>query len=144
VSGPAHNGPAATVGVVCLRGDEVLLIRRGNPPRQGQWSIPGGRVEWGETLVAAALRELAEETGVEAELLGLIDVIDGLFGFGDDGEGVRRHYILIDYAARWVAGEPRGGDDATDARFFPLVEALAAVEWEETRRMIREAVARFG
>lgn len=68
--------PVPTVGVVCLRGEEVLLIKRGTPPRLGQWSVPGGRLEWGEALQDAALRELKEETGVDAELLGLIDVID--------------------------------------------------------------------
>lgn len=128
--------PVPTVGVVCLRGDEVLLIKRGNPPRQGQWSLPGGRLEWGETLQAGALRELAEETGCQAEILGLVDVIDGVM--------TTRHYIMIDYAARWTAGEPVAGDDAADARFFNLDEALAIVEWEETRRVIREAVERFG
>jgi 8-oxo-dGTP diphosphatase len=125
-----------TVGVVCLRGAEVLLIKRGNPPRQGQWSLPGGRLEWGETLQAGALRELAEETGCQAEILGLVDVVDGVM--------TTRHYIMIDYAARWTAGEPVAGDDAADARFFTLDEALAIVEWEETRRVIREAVERFG
>jgi 8-oxo-dGTP diphosphatase len=128
--------PVPTVGVVCLRGDEVLLIKRGNPPRQGQWSLPGGRLEWGETLQAGALRELTEETGCQAEILGLVDVVDGVM--------TTRHYIMIDYAARWMAGEPVAGDDAADARFFNLDEALAIVEWEETRRVIREAVERFG
>ncbi|MDB5433701.1 MAG: hydrolase [Caulobacter sp.] len=135
--------PVPTVGVVCLRGTEVLLIKRGNPPRQGQWSIPGGRIEWGETSPAAAMRELVEETGVAAELLGLIDVVDGLFTSRTTGE-TTRHYIMIDYAARWISGEPVAGDDAAEAGFFPLDDALALVEWEETRRVIREAVERFG
>jgi 8-oxo-dGTP diphosphatase len=129
--------PTPAVGVVCLRGDEVLLIRRGRPPRAGQWSLPGGRIEPGERAVEAALRELMEETGVSAEILGLIDVVDGLFPA--DG----RHYVLIDYAARWTAGEPRAGDDAVEAVFLPLNEALARVEWDETRRILIEARARF-
>lgn len=132
-----------TVGVVCLRGDEVLLIKRGNPPRQGQWSLPGGRIEWGETSPVAALRELAEETGVEAQLLGLIDVVDGIFTSRTTGE-TTRHYIMVDYAARWIGGEPVAGDDASEAAFFPLAEGLALVEWEETRRVIREAFDTFG
>ena len=135
--------PVPTVGVVCLRGAQVLLIKRGNPPRQGQWSIPGGRIEWGETSPGAAMRELVEETGVEARMLGLIDVVDGLFTSRTSGE-TTRHYIMIDYAARWVSGEPVAGDDAAEAGFFPLEEALALVEWDETRRVIREAVERFG
>ena len=80
--------PVPAVGVVCLRGDEVLLIRRGQPPRVGEWSLPGGRLEWGETTADAALRELREETGVEAELAGLIDVVSGLVPGG--GRTTRR------------------------------------------------------
>lgn len=121
----------------------MLLIKRGNPPRQGQWSLPGGRIEWGETTPGAALRELKEETGVDAELLGLVDVVDGLFTSRTTGE-TTRHYIMIDYAARWLSGEPVAGDDAAEAGFFPLEEGLALVEWDETRRVIGEAAARFG
>jgi len=135
--------PVSTVGVVCLRGAEVLLIKRGNPPRQGQWSLPGGRLEWGETLQDGALRELTEETGVTAQILGLVDVVDGLFTSRATGE-TTRHYVMIDYAARWLSGEPLAGDDAAEARFVSLEEALALVEWEETRRVIRETFLRFG
>lgn len=124
--------PIPAVGVVCLRGEEVLLIRRGTPPRLGEWSLPGGRIEPRERAVDAALRELREETGVQAEIVGLVDVVDGLFG--------DRHYVLIDYAARWIAGEPMAGDDAAEAAFFPLQEALARVAWSETRRVIQAAV----
>lgn len=134
--------PRPTAGVVCIRGGEILLIKRGNPPRQGQWSLPGGRIEWGETSEAAALRELREETGVDAELLGLIDVVDGVMTSRETGE-ITRHYIMIDYAARWIAGEVVAGDDAADARFFTLEEAMAVVEWEETRRVIQEGFDRF-
>ena len=125
--------PTPAVGVVCLKGDAVLLIRRGTPPRQGEWSLPGGRIEPGERLAEAALRELREETGVEAELIGLIDVVDGLF------PEAGRHYVLIDYAALWTGGEPVGGDDAAEAAFMPFEEALCRVDWSETRRIIRQA-----
>jgi 8-oxo-dGTP diphosphatase len=127
--------PVPAVGVVCLRGDSVLLIRRGTPPRQGEWSLPGGRIEPGERAVDAALRELREETGVEAEITGLIDVVDGLF------PEAGRHYVLIDYAARWVSGEPVAGDDALEARFVALDEVESLIEWSATRRIIRMAVA---
>jgi 8-oxo-dGTP diphosphatase len=119
--------------VVCLRAGEVLLVRRGKPPRQGEWSLPGGRLEWGERLEAAALRELREETGVEAEILGLAAVVDGLF---PDGE---RHYVLVDYAARWITGEPQAGDDAVEARFWPLGEIGGLGLWSETARVIGQA-----
>jgi 8-oxo-dGTP diphosphatase len=139
--------PVPTVGVVCLRGDQVLLIKRGTAPRLGQWSLPGGRMELGETTIAAGLRELKEETGVEAQILGLVDVIDGVFPArpsvdGKPGE-ITRHYVLIDYAARWISGEPVAGDDAAEARFVSRDEAMALVEWDETRRMITETYERF-
>lgn len=130
---PTGN-PIPAVGVVCLRGDEVLLIRRGKPPREGEWSLPGGRIERGEGVRDAALRELREETGVEARLIGLIDVVDGLFG-------PMFHYVLIDYLAEWVSGEPVAGDDAIDARFVPVTEIEGLVSWSETRRIINEGVA---
>jgi 8-oxo-dGTP diphosphatase len=139
----ASEFPVPTVGVVCLRGDQVLLIKRGTPPRLGQWSLPGGRLEWGETTPVAALRELAEETGVTAQLLGLVDVVDGLFTSRETG-AITRHYVMIDYAARWICGEPVAGDDAAEARFVSLDEALAMVEWDVTRKVIAETFERFG
>lgn len=128
--------PVPAVGVICFRDRDVLLIRRGREPRLGQWSLPGGRVEPGERLAETALRELREETGVEAELLGLVDVVDGIF------PDHSRHYVLIDYAARWISGEPNPGDDAAEAEFVPLDEACARVDWDETRRVIRLAAER--
>ena len=139
---PAPQRPVPTVGVVCLKGDRVLLIKRGTPPRLGQWSLPGGRIEWGEAVDVAALRELKEETGVDAELTGLLDVVDGVFTSRETGE-TTRHYVMSDYAARWTGGEPVAGDDAADARFFTRAEAMAAVEWEETRRVIEQAFDRI-
>ena len=130
--------PVPCVGVVCLRGEEVLLIRRGRPPRQGEWSLPGGRIEPGEPARDAALRELREETGVEAEITGLIDVVDGLF------PEAGRHYVLIDYAARWLSGEPVAGDDALEARFVALDQVDALIDWSETRRVIALAVTSRG
>jgi 8-oxo-dGTP diphosphatase len=130
--------PVPAVGVVCFRGEDVLLIRRGRPPRQGEWSLPGGRIEPGERAVEAALRELREETGVEARLEGLIDVVDGVF----PERGL--HYVLIDYLAIWTDGEPVAGDDAAEAVFVPFAEALARVAWDETRRILHQAKALRG
>ena len=132
--------PLPCAGVVCLRGAgesaEVLLIRRGKPPRLGEWSIPGGRIEWGERAADAALRELEEETGARGEILGLLDVVDGLFG--------ERHYVLVDFAVRWMSGEPRAGDDAVEAAFWPADQAIRLVDWSETKRIIQMALERFG
>jgi 8-oxo-dGTP diphosphatase len=127
--------PVPCAGVVCLREGEVLLIRRGKAPLEGEWSIPGGRMELGEGAAQTALRELKEETGVEAELLGLIDVVDH---FHDGGQ-----MVLIDYAARWTGGEPFAGDDAAEARFAGFDEAMRLVGWDETRRVIALAIERF-
>ena len=116
--------PTPTVGVICFRGDEVLLIRRGKPPRMGDWSIPGGRLEWNEGVHACALRELLEETGVRAELLGLVDVIDGFFG--DE-----RHYVLIDYAAHSTrsmascTGQNRASAASSPATGSPSIQRAA-------------------
>jgi 8-oxo-dGTP diphosphatase len=134
--------PVPAVGVICFRDEEVLLIKRGTPPRQGEWSLPGGRIEPGEPARTAALRELMEETGIEADLVGLVDVVDAIFE-NKDRSLVTRHYVLIDYVARWRAGEPRAGDDAAEARFFHQSELSSLDLWDETLRIIAAAAARM-
>lgn len=133
--------PIAAVGVVCFRGDNVLLVQRDKVPMAGRWSIPGGRIEWGESAKAAALRELQEETGCEAALIGLVDVVDALFTRRESADDIWGHYVLIDYAARWVAGEPQAGDDAREARFFAPADLAALDLWPETARVIEAARA---
>jgi 8-oxo-dGTP diphosphatase len=136
--------PVPTVGIVCFNAlGEVLLIQRGTPPRLGEWSIPGGRVEWGETTKTAALRELKEETGVEATLVGLIDVVDGIFTSRTHGD-VTRHYILIDYLARHDFGVPIAGDDAAQARFVPFDDLNSYDLWDETMRIITQGRTQLG
>lgn len=127
--------PIVGVGVVVLKGDEVLLIRRGRPPKQGEWSIPGGRQEFGETVRACGLREVREETGITAGNLKLIDVVDLV---RPDGAG---HWTLVDFAADWVSGEPVAGDDAADARWVKTAEIETLGLWRETVRIIRAALA---
>ena len=123
------------VGVVCIRGDNVLLIQRGTAPRKGEWSIPGGRIEAGETEAQAALRELGEETNVSADLLTKITALNA------DFEGY--HYRLHDYLARWTSGAPRAGDDADKAQFIPVSEIDGLGMWDETVRVIREGYAKM-
>jgi 8-oxo-dGTP diphosphatase len=137
------RSPIAAVGVVCFRGDDVLLVRRGTPPLEDAWSLPGGRIEWGERAADAALRELKEETGCTADLIGLIDVVDAVFTRRGGGDAPWGHYVLVDYAARWTEGEPLAGDDARDARFFTPSDLDALELWSETRRVI-EAARRMG
>lgn len=129
--------PVIGVGVVVLRGDEVLLIQRGTAPRLGEWSIPGGRQHWGETVRETAIREVAEETGLAVTLHGLLDVIDGLYR---NGETITHHYTLVDFWGT-AEGEPVAGDDAAAARWVPYEEALALVSWGATRRMLERAWA---
>lgn len=137
---PAKRTPIPAVGVVCLRCGEVLLIRRGAPPMEDRWSLPGGRIEWGERAANAALRELNEETGCVAELIGLVDVVDALMSkSGAPEDPPWGHYVLVDYAARWISGEPMAGDDARDARFFAPAEIEALGLWSETLRIIAAA-----
>jgi len=137
--------PIAAVGLVVLRGDDVLLIRRGKPPREGEWSLPGGRIEWGERAEDAALRELKEETGCGAEIVGLIDVVNAIMrrsaAEAPPNDHIGGHYVLVDYAARWTSGEPTPGDDAREARFFSPQEIPALNLWSETLRVMERARA---
>ena len=130
--------PQPAVGTVCFKGDDVLLIRRGTKPLAGDWSIPGGRIEFGERAEAAALRELAEETGVTARLVGLVDVVDAIFTSRTTGAAAR-HYLLFDYAATWISGEPVAGDDADHAEWISPVRLAELPLWDETRRGIAAA-----
>lgn len=131
--------PIAAAGVVCFRGEDVLLVRRGAPPLEGAWSLPGGRIEWGERAADAALRELKEETQCSAELIGLVDVVDAVFTRRSGADSPWGHYVLIDYAARWTEGEPKAADDAREARFFTPDELDGLELWSETRRVIDAA-----
>lgn len=134
--------PMAGVGVVVLRGDDVLLIRRGKPPRFGEWSMPGGMQELGETSRAAAAREVMEETGIEAKIGPVIDVIDILRH--DANNAVETHYTLVDFAAEWISGDPVAGDDAIHAEFIALADIETLGMWPETVRVIKAAAARRG
>ena len=120
--------PSVGAGAIVWRGDDVLLIRRGKPPRQGEWSIPGGRIEWGETPAEAAMRETLEESGCMIEIVGLCDVAQ----FAD----ADHHIVLVDYTARWLSGEPQAGDDATEARFVAFDLLAGHALWDETLRII--------
>ncbi|WP_304073178.1 NUDIX hydrolase [Maricaulis maris] len=139
-SGPdlTRRQPVPGAGMVVFRGDEVLLIKRGKPPYEGQWSLPGGKIEYGETAAEAASRELAEETGTTARIVGLIDVIDSI-GLREPGQPGDWHYLLVDFAGVWTGGEPVAADDVTEAQFFPYAEAIARTKWDRTRDVIGRA-----
>ncbi len=127
--------PYVGVGIVVFRGDEVLLVERTKPPIRNRWSIPGGAQEIGETVHEAALRELMEETGLEADVIGLIDVVDSITR--DQDSRVQFHYTLVDFAAEWRSGEAAAADDVGAVRWVPLADLEAMGLWTETVRIIR-------
>ncbi len=129
------QSPIAGVGaVICNAAGQVVLIRRGQPPRLGQWSIPGGKLEWGESLKDGLQREIREETGLVVEIERLIDVVDLLTR--DAAGEVIGHYVLIDFKAMHVSGELRAGSDAAEARWVDPATLDEYALWDETRRVI--------
>jgi 8-oxo-dGTP diphosphatase len=129
--------PLVGVGAVVFKGDEVLLVRRGQEPARDSWSLPGGLVELGETLTAALRRELQEETGLTVALQGVTAVLERIF---PDPDGrIAYHYVLVDYLCDYLEGELTPGSDITAARFVPLT-ALAGFELPPpTAEVIRRA-----
>ena len=110
--------PLVGVGAVIFKGEEVLLVRRGQEPARDSWSLPGGLVELGETLEAAISREVAEETGLTVRLLGLTAALERIFP--DEAGKIAYHYVLIDYLCEYMEGEPSPGSDITAAQFVAL------------------------
>jgi ADP-ribose pyrophosphatase YjhB (NUDIX family) len=115
------------------------LVRRGKPPRLGEWSLPGGRQEWGETVEAALRREVREETGLDVGPLRFVDVVD-LVATEADGT-ISRHYTLLDYTAEAGPGEPVAGDDAAAVGWFDLTTVATLGLWDETHAVIERAAA---
>lgn len=132
----APRQPKVGVGAIIWYGPRVLLIRRGKPPRAGEWSLPGGHLEWGERLVEAVRRELLEETAVSVGPLHLVDVVDLIEG---DAAAVNRHYALVDFTGAALAPEVQAGSDAADARWFTPDEVAALRLWQPTRDVIARA-----
>jgi 8-oxo-dGTP diphosphatase len=137
--GGYQAGPQTAVGAIVFRDDKVLLVKRVNPPGQGLWAIPGGRVELGETLKEAARREVREETGViisPKEPVSVFEIIEK-----DDGGDIRFHYVIIDLLAEYLGGEPNPGTDASEARWISSGELKELPVTETTREFLK---SRFG
>ena len=111
-------GPMLAASLACFRDDgAVLLARRGRAPFSGVWSLPGGLVELGESAADAAARELLEETGVAAEVIGLADLVEVIAR--DPGGAVERHLAILAFAGRWRSGDPRPGEEAPEVAWAP-------------------------
>jgi 8-oxo-dGTP diphosphatase len=128
------------VGAVVLDGDHVLLIKRGHAPLKGQWSLPGGGVEVGETLEQAIAREVLEETGLTVEVGPMVEVLDRI---SRDADGrVEHHFVLVDFICRWLGGVLRGASDAEDAAWVALDDVERYEVAPVTVTVIRKAAAR--
>lgn len=137
--------PVVGVGGVIIEDRHALLIRRGSEPLRGQWSIPGGTLELGETLEEGVARELLEETGVQVRVLDLIEVFDRIFNangiIAKNERKPKYHYVIVDYLCERIGGEPRAGSDVTDV-IFAREEELPRFHLTETAmRILKKAFA---
>jgi ADP-ribose pyrophosphatase len=130
------KSPRAAVGAVIIHDHRILLVRRANPPGQGDWAIPGGAVKLGETLAEAAEREIREETGLSVRAGAPIHAFDLI---ERDGNGrVLFHYVIIDLMADYMGGELRPSDDALDAEWFSPEELNGIKLNESTRKFLNQ------
>ena len=141
------EAPIVGVGAVVIDGTKVLLVRRGNEPLKGEWSLPGGAVELGETLQQGVVREVLEETGLVVVPAGIVDVLDRITQeevVQDGASGrVRYHYVLVDFVCHVTGGALREGSDADEVRWVAREELgeyhLAPI----TVRVIEKALELF-
>jgi 8-oxo-dGTP diphosphatase len=138
--------PVVGVGGVVIEQGRALLIRRGNEPLLGEWSIPGGTLELGETLEEGVARELLEETGLTVRVTELIEVFDRIYldsvaGTSEGKKGPRFHYVIVDYLCERVAGEAMAGSDVTDVVFASEGELDKFKLTETARRILKKAFA---
>jgi ADP-ribose pyrophosphatase YjhB (NUDIX family) len=138
--------PVVGIGGVIIERGRTLLIRRGSEPLRGEWSIPGGTLEIGETLQEGVARELFEETGIEVRVLELIEVFDRIF-LDSEVSGAplektpRFHFVIVDYLCERVSGEARAGSDVTDVAFAREDELHQFHLTETATRVLKKAFA---
>lgn len=140
---PYPIGPVAATLAAVIHQDRILLIRRANRPDAGRWAFPGGKIRAGETIMAAAHRELTEETGVQGQAMQLFDALDVFDREPSARPLAYSHFILIAVLFRWQQGEPQAGDDALDARWFSNAEldSLDVAHSFDVVRVARRALA---
>jgi mutator protein MutT len=133
--------PIIGVAAVVIENDKVALVRRGRPPAYGEWSLPGGAVELGETVEKAVIREVREEIGLEVEVLELVAILDRIFL---DKEGqVQFHYVLLDFLCRKTGGKLRASSDAISCARVPFSALDEYKLTKETREVINKAYQRL-
>ena len=130
------DAPRLAVGAVVFKDDRVLLVQRGRPPASGEWAIPGGSVKLGESLQAAAEREVLEETGIVIAASGPVYTFD-VVEYDDEGR-VRFHYLIVDLNAEYHGGDLRAGDDALAARWVAADELAGLAVNERTLVLLRD------
>jgi ADP-ribose pyrophosphatase len=130
--------PLVGVGAVIVHQGRAVIVQRGSEPLKGQWSIPGGALELGETLRQCAVREALEETGLQVEAGEVLGVFDAVYR-EPDGR-IQYHYVLIDFACRLLRGELRAGGDAVQARWVTLEELTDYPIAETARKVITKAL----
>lgn len=134
----------AAVAIVLIKDGKILLVKRGYPPGLGKWSVPGGVIEAGERLVEAAKRELKEETGLEAEPIGILWVLNNIVY---DREGkVLYHYLVVDmlFDSATVRGEMRPGSDVVDVSWFDINEVLELPDVSRTTKRLVTRIQKHG
>ena len=138
---PSH--PIVGVGAVILTagGGRVVLVKRGHEPAAGEWSLPGGALELGETLEAGAAREVLEETGLEVEVGPLVEIFDRILV--DDEGGVRYHYVLADYVCRPIGGRLAAGSDVEDVVEAETADLARYGVSDKARAVVSRAAALF-
>jgi 8-oxo-dGTP diphosphatase len=129
------DAPLVGVGAIIIERDRVVLVKRAHAPLAGEWSIPGGVLEVGETLRQAAVREVLEETGLRVEAGELLGVFDRIVR--DSDERTLYHYVLIDFLCRRIAGEPQAACDAAEARWFTRGEVGELSLAKDTAEVIK-------
>jgi len=129
--------PLVGVGGVVISNGRALLVKRGGPPLEGQWSIPGGMLEVGETLLEGVRRELLEETGINVRVGELIEVFERI---NRDGDGkARYHFVVLDYLCKAANGEARAGSDVTTVAWAKPEELASYALTETATRVILKA-----
>ena len=129
------------VGAVVVHEGRVLLIRRGKEPLRGRWLVPGGTVEWGETLEEAVAREVLEETGVHVRPGAVVAVVSHV---DPPGAAAEHHFVIVDFLCEWLGGEPVAGSDALAAEWVPLEDLAARDLPPKAQEVVGEALRRLG